>query len=204
MGHQKGCDLRIYRHRCNTSSQLRSTAYELGLEIDVRSNLKDLYLAHDPFQEGETLSDWLQGYRHSGLIINVKEEGLETRVVEIMNKTGITDFFFLDQSFPSLVKFCDSGDSRAAVRVSDLEGLHLAKVMAGRVDWMWFDEFGTGDSKQITQGITEIEDVKVCLVSPELHGRGAEHLVSLQHRLRDLDWQPDAVCTKDPHAWKFF
>ncbi|WP_216073237.1 hypothetical protein, partial [Acinetobacter nosocomialis] len=73
---------------------------------------------HDPFVAGERFDDWLRGYRHGTLILNVKEEGLEDALLARMQAAGISDFFFLDQSFPFLVRTSRRGERRCAVRVS--------------------------------------------------------------------------------------
>ena len=38
------------------------------------------------------------------MIINIKEEGLETTILRELNESNIKNFFFLDQSFPYLIK----------------------------------------------------------------------------------------------------
>ncbi|MBT6472144.1 MAG: hypothetical protein HOK52_12925, partial [Candidatus Marinimicrobia bacterium] len=91
-------------HRVNTKGALLKTPKELGVEVDIRSKGNQLIMHHDPFQDGEDFEDWLGVYEHGILILNVKEEGLEGRLIELMSKYNIDDYFFLDQSFPFLVK----------------------------------------------------------------------------------------------------
>ena len=107
------------RHRRNTEGELAETSTDHGAEIDIRSQGEHLVLHHEPYEMGARFDSWLENYRHKTLILNVKEEGLEDRVLELMTKHGIEDFFFLDQSFPFLVKTSRTGESRCAVRVSE-------------------------------------------------------------------------------------
>ena len=90
----------IIKHRQNCSSDLSSLDTSYGAEIDIRSDGAKLYIHHDPFKEGESLSTWLSSYRHGKLILNVKEEGLESSIIALLQTYDITDYFFLDQSFP--------------------------------------------------------------------------------------------------------
>ena len=51
-------------HRINTKKQLVNTPLEFGIEVDIRSNGDQLYMHHDPFQNGENFEDWLKLYNH--------------------------------------------------------------------------------------------------------------------------------------------
>ena len=129
--------MNIIRHRRNTHDELAEISTEHGAEIDIRSQGDSLILHHDPYEAGTSFEDWLQNYKHGTLILNVKEEGLEDRCLELMSKHGIDDFFFLDQSFPFLVKTAKTGESRCAVRVSEFENIDTAITLAGKVQWVW-------------------------------------------------------------------
>ena len=128
-------------HRRNTIEQLRQTPIEFGVEIDIRSYGQDLILHHDAFVQGENFDRWLQEYRHGTLILNVKEEGLEEACLARMRQHGIEDFFFLDQSFPFLVKTAKAGEKRCAVRISEFESIGTVKSLKGMVNSVWVDCF---------------------------------------------------------------
>ena len=190
------------RHRRNTRAELEATPEEYGIEVDIRSQGPDLIIHHEPFQSGESFEHWLEAYRHRTLILNVKEEGLEDRLLALMAASGIDDFFFLDQSFPFLVRTANRGERRAAVRVSEYEGLGTALGLAGRIDWVWIDCFsrfplGPGDGERLAEA-----GFKLCLVSPELQGRDdPAEIEALRRRLDELGIAADAVCTKTPERW---
>ncbi|HEN3617882.1 TPA: hypothetical protein U5E31_002664 [Yersinia enterocolitica] len=195
--------MKIISHRCNTSEQLRETAKEYGIEVDIRSKGEQLIIHHDPFVSGESFEDWLTHYRHGTLILNVKEEGLEARLIALMQTKGIEDYFFLDQSFPFLIKWSNAGVHRCAVRVSEFESLDTALALSGKVDWVWVDCFTKFPLSRDGALMLVNAGFKLCLVSPELQGRDAdiEIPVLIQH-LSDLEIIADAVCTKRPDLWK--
>lgn len=148
-----------------------ATPGEFGVEVDIRSLGDRLIIHHDPFVDGGDFEAWLSHYAHGTLILNVKEEGLERRLLGLMEKYAIKDFFFLDQSFPFLVKTSVLGESRCAVRVSEFESLDTALSLAGKVDWVWVDCFTRFPLNQ--QDWLKLVEVgfHLCLVSPELQGR---------------------------------
>lgn len=195
--------MQIIAHRKNTIAELSQTPSQFGIEVDIRSWGETLTIHHDPFVKGEDFSEWLKHYQHSLLILNVKEEGLEARLIELMKKHGIENYFFLDQSFPFLVKWAKLGEKRLAVRVSEYESIDTALSLKDKVNWIWVDCFtrfplNANTAKQLNEA-----NFKVCLVSPELQGRNAElEIPVLQKLLKAENITPDAVCTKRPDLWQ--
>ena len=195
--------MNLIAHRRNTIAELQATPPQYGVEIDLRSQGHKLIVQHDPFADGEDFERWLDHFRHGTLILNVKEEGLEERLIGLMAARGITDYFFLDQSFPFLIRWSKRGERRCAVRVSEFESIETALTLAGQIDWVWVDCFtrfpldGAGAKRLQGAGF------KLCLVSPELQGRAVEvEIPALASMLRDLGVSPDAVCTKRPDLWE--
>ena len=197
--------MKLIAHRKNTVKELLATPTQYGIEVDIRSLGDKLIIHHDAFVAGESFDDWIAAYRHGTLILNVKEEGLESRLIALMKERNIQDYFFLDQSFPFLVKWAKAGEHRAAVRVSEFESIETAMTLAGKVDWVWVDCFthfplSHGDAARLTQA-----GFKLCLVSPELQGRNAEiEIPQLIELLTERDIQAEAVCTKRSDLWERF
>jgi len=194
--------MKLIAHRRNTVAALQATPTHYGVEVDIRSFGQQLVIHHDPFLTGEDFVAWLDHYRHSTLILNVKEEGLEQRLLDLMAARGIEDFFFLDQSFPFLLKTARQGERRCAVRVSEYEQLDTALSLAGKIDWVWVDCFtrfplsGSDAFKLHEAGF------KLCLVSPELQQRtDPGEIPALQQLLAKYRITPEAVCTKWPERW---
>jgi hypothetical protein len=189
--------VKLIAHRRNTLAELNATPREYGVEVDVRSYGDRLIVHHDPFQTGESFDAWIAAYRHGMLILNVKEEGLEDRLIASMRDRGIDNYFFLDQSFPFLLKTASAGERRCAVRVSEFEALDTALALAGKIDWVWVDCFSRFPLDRA--GWLRLKDAgfRLCVVSPELVGRVSEAAVLTQRSLF-AEWgvEPDAVCSK--------
>lgn len=194
--------MEIIAHRRNTAADLDATPTAFGIEVDIRSHEETLIVQHDPFASGETFESWLDHYRHGRLILNVKEEGLENRLCNLMDERGLENYFFLDQSFPFLVRTAMRGERRCAVRVSEFESIDTALSLAGLVDWVWVDCFArfpltSGTARQLSDA-----GFRLCLVSPELQGRDAKPAIREMRALLSKEAiEADAVCTKRPDLW---
>ena len=192
----------IICHRRNSIAELASTDSKYGVEVDVRIYLNRLVVQHDPFTEGPLLEDWLLEYRHGTLILNLKEEGIEASVLELLNERNIRNFFFLDQSFPYIIKYANTGFKKSAVRVSEFESLQTALNISQKIDWAWIDCFTefplTGNEMQML----ERAGLKTCIVSPELQGRtDSNEILKLSADFLAGSVMPDAICTKNPALW---
>ncbi len=197
--------MRLIAHRRNTLAELIATPRQYGVEVDIRSYGDRLIIHHDPFVLGESFETWLAAYRHGTLILNVKEEGLETRLIDLMQSAGIEDYFFLDQSFPFLIKHSRLGEHRCAVRVSEFESIETALTLASKVVWVWVDCFTQFPLSGDDAGKLQEAGFKLCLVSPELQGRDAEiEIAQLAGLLQKRNIRAEAVCTKRPDLWEKF
>lgn len=192
----------VVEHRRNTRRELDTVPPEHGVEIDLRSQGSRLIVAHDPFADGEDLDAWLDGYRNRLLILNTKEEGLESELLDRMSSRGIADFFFLDQSFPFLVRTTRAGERRCAVRYSDREPVELALGFAGQADWVWVDHFERFPMDAATEARLRAAGFRLCLVSPELQGADPARVVPFRRALEAAGVTVDAVCTRQPEAWR--
>lgn len=195
--------MNIIAHRRNTIVELEQTPTCYGVEVDIRSCGDRLIIHHDPYVPGEDFIRWLAAYRHGTLILNVKEEGLESRLIALMQQFGIADFFFLDQSFPFLVKWSQNGERRCAVRVSEFESLETALALSGKVDWVWVDCFSRFPLSANDAARLKNAGFRLCLVSPELQGREPEkEIPALRALLAARNIAANAVCTKRPDLWE--
>ena len=115
--------MEIILHRRNSIQSLKKTPITYGVEVDIRSKGEELILNHDPFQVGERFSEWIRNYKHGTLILNVKEEGLEEKILKYVNLHKIKSYFFLDQSFPFLIKTSSNCKSKEveAVPLKDIK-----------------------------------------------------------------------------------
>jgi len=194
--------MKIILHRVNNVSDLKDIPKEFGVEIDIRSSNGNLILHHDPYKNGENFNDWLDFWRGQFLVLNVKEEGLEEAILKTLLDRKIENYFFLDQSFPFLVKTIRSGNLNVSVRVSDFESLQTA--ISVDCNWVWVDCFkGNWDFLKNVIPILVESKKKICLVSPELVRESfEEELRALKLVLQSSNLLIDAVCTKSAAYWK--
>lgn len=192
----------IVAHRRNLIEQLAETPSDQGVEVDIRSDGGRLVIHHDPFAGGVDFEEWLAHYRHRLLILNVKEEGLEAHLQQLMKSTNIEDYFFLDQSFPFLVRTARAGDNRCAVRVSEFESIETAYALTGLVKWVWVDCFTKFPIRGDEAARLEELGFSLCIVSPELQGRDPHAAIpAMRETLAKERIRPAAVCTKQPALW---
>lgn len=182
-------------HRINTVKELSMLPAEYGVELDLRDSGDKLILQHDPFSSGEEFDDYLKHYHHGTMILNIKSERIEHKVLELLKKYSISDYFFLDSSFPMIYLLSKQGEKRAALRYSEYEGLDTVMEMQGRVDWVWVDCFNKLPINPTTYKTLKKAGFKLCLVSPELQGR-PDDLSDYKQSLQKSNIIFDAICTK--------
>jgi hypothetical protein len=190
-------------HRVNDSSRLSDIPKTAGVEIDLRSWKQSIVVTHDVYTDAESLDTWLKNYNHSKLILNVKEEGIEEKILGLVRSANIDSYFFLDQSFPWLVKTIRSGEVRTAIRISDFESPLTALSVQPRPNWIWADSF-SGDWGYLNEWAERLKErgFQICVASPELHGRQSQvEFNNLQSIVNHLGNNIDAVCTKVPEKW---
>jgi hypothetical protein len=190
----------IIQHRVNTIEQLRNTPVEYGVELDLRDQGDRLILQHDPFKEGQDFEEYLHYYHHGLMILNIKSERIEHRVLEIIQAAGVREYFFLDSSFPMIRTLVGVGEHRVAVRFSEFEPIENALALAGQVDWVWIDCFTKMPLDDSTYDPLK-KHFKLCAVSPELQGRDVATIAAYRDQLGR--YPMDAVCTKRPDLWQF-
>lgn len=192
----------IIKHRQNEISDLKQLPKNFGAEIDIRSQFNELILHHDPFNKGQLLKNWLEHYDHKFLILNVKEEGLEEMTINLLEKFNISNYFFLDQSFPFLMKYSRKKNKHLATRLSDYENIKNIVSLKNKVQWVWIDYFDKFSLNEKNINLVKKLNFKYCLVSPELHGENKIFKISeVKEILNDFNFVPDAVCTKKPNEW---
>ena len=192
----------IICHRKNTIKQLIDTPTEYGVEIDVRSYNNKIILNHDPMKNGEFLDNWIRKYNHKFLIINIKEEGLEKYIIKILKNKKIKDFFFLDQSFPFLIKTLNSNETMCAIRFSEYEDIKTINNLKKKINWVWVDHFSKFPLNKSISNSLKKKNIKICIVSPEIVKKTSiQNLKKLKNSIQKKNIHIDAVCTKNPEIW---
>jgi hypothetical protein len=190
----------IIKHRINTISELKKIPKKFGVEVDLRSNKKDIYLHHNPFSKGVLFNKWVKYYDHKLIVLNVKEEGLEKKIVTILKKNKIKDYFFHDQTFSSLLK--NKKITKVSIRISEYEELKKKKYLFKYIKWVWVDHFNIFELNEQLYRLLKKQKVKICIVSPELVNlKNIKKIIVLKKILKVKKYIIDAVCTKRPDIW---
>lgn len=182
-------------HRVNTIKELLNTPTEYGVEIDLRDFGEKLILQHDPFKDGECFEEYLKNYNHGTMILNIKSEGIELRVLKLIKKYAIKNYFFLDCSFPMINLLSSKGEKNIALRFSEFEGLDTIRLMSQKVNWVWVDCFTKLPITFNNYKIFKSLGYKLCLVSPELQNQNIK-LEIYKKQIQKDEIIFDAICTK--------
>jgi hypothetical protein len=182
-------------HRINTISELKNIPKNYGIEIDLRDYGNRLILQHEPFLDGENFEDYLKYYDHGTMILNIKSERIEYKVLELIHKYNIKNYFFLDSSFPMIYSLSKSGEKEIALRFSEFEGVDTILNMKNKINWIWVDCFSKLSIDKKTHEMLKKHGFRFCLVSPELQGQG-EKIANYKAYLKEQNIVFDAICTK--------
>lgn len=190
-------------HRINTIKELKKLSIDFGVELDLRDYGNRLILQHDPFVDGEDFEDYLKHYNHGTMILNIKSERIEYRVLDLIKKYDIKKYFFLDSSFPMIYQLSKNGENNIALRFSEFEGVDTILKMKNKVKWVWVDCFTKLPIDNIIFNKIKAQGYKICLVSPELQGRN-EDILPYKKKLLINNIYFDAICTKQNNidTWK--
>jgi hypothetical protein len=190
----------LINHRVNSIKKLKSTPFNFGVEIDLRSKKNKIYLHHDPFKKGVSFEKWIKYYKHKIIVLNVKEEGLEKSILKILKKYRINNFFFHDQTFSTLLK--NMSKTKVSVRYSEFEDLKNIKYLFKKIKWIWIDNFSGIKLEKKFYSYLKRKKVKICLVSPELVKKSrVSEVKKIILYLKKNNFTIDAVCTKKPDLW---
>ena len=190
----------LINHRVNSIKKLKSTPFNFGVEIDLRSKKNKIYLHHDPFKKGVSFEKWIKYYKHKIIVLNVKEEGLEKSILKILKKYRINNFFFHDQTFSTLLK--NMSKTKVSVRYSEFEDLKNIKYLFKKIKWIWIDNFSGIKLEKKFYSYIKRKKVKICLVSPELVKKSrVSEVKKIILYLKKNNFTIDAVCTKKPDLW---
>lgn len=188
--------MELIAHRINTKEELNKLPSEYGVELDLRDSTDgSLYIQHNPFERGEDFEEYLKEYHHGTMILNIKSERIEWKVLELVERYGIKKYFFLDSTFPMIYQLYKKGIRDMALRISEYEGLDTVRKMAGKASWIWVDCFTKIPINRNEYDELKSLGYKLCFVSPELEGRN-EDVSDYIELLGRQNMEMDAVCTK--------
>ena len=177
----------IVAHRINTIEGLRALDPKYGVEIDIRGYGDRLLLNHDPISDPSKhaeLEEYLKIFAEREIafvILNVKEDGYEQRIIELCAKYGIlkNKYFLLDVEFPYLYRAVRKlGVREIAVRYSEAEPIEAAEAQmkdgVPMLDWIWIDtntRLPLDEEKDGKEIVSRLNKFKTALVCPDRWGR---------------------------------
>lgn len=168
----------------------RSFKAGFGTELDVRDYCGNLVVSHD-IADASSLAflDFLELSRSYGeglyIAINIKADGLQQQLSQMLNTHNIKNYFVFDMSIPDTLGYLNN-HVNFFTRQSEFETMpSLYKQAAG----VWMDEF---DEHWINPQIVHdhlANGKKVCIVSPELHRRN-----------HAMVWSEYKIMANGPHS----
>lgn len=189
--------MQIYIHRVNTIQQLKTIDPKYGVELDLRAEGERLILNHEPFVGGEDFEDYLKQFKHAGIILNIKEAGIEQQAMDLCAKYDVKDYWLLDVEFPYIYRAARAGMKRIALRYSEDESIETVLKYQGMVDWVWID---TNTKLPLdARVVEELNGFNTCLVCPERWGRPND-ISNYIAKMRALNFKPTAVMTAAPYV----
>jgi len=187
-------------HRINTIEELQQIPTEYGIEIDLRDSNNKIIVTHDPFTNGIEFEEYIKYYNHKFIILNIKSEGIEFAVIDILKKYNITDYFFLDCSFPMIYKLNKINENNIAIRFSEFETLETVIKCKDLVKWVWVDCFNSMPLNKYNYDYFKYLNLKICIVSPELQNQ-PDLITKYKEKIKEF--KIDAVCSKIYNADKW-
>lgn len=152
------------------SAFTRSFEAGFGVETDLRDAAGVLLVSHDPPVGGELQFVEFLGLARPNdapLAINIKSDGLAIQVAEVLKHHANVDAFVFDMSVPDMRSYFAAGVP-VFTRVSEVE---QTPVWLNESAGVWLDAFDSEwYSSEVIQGFVDLGK-RVCVVSPELHGR---------------------------------
>ena len=182
----------------------RSFELGFGTETDIRDYNSKLVISHDmATKDSILLEEFFEIYCNNDkklpLALNIKADGLQTELINLITKYEIENYFVFDMSVPDGVQYL-AHKLNVFTRKSEYE-IHPAYYEESI--GIWLDEF---KDNWIT--LNEIKShllkgKKVCIVSPELHRR--EYLSVWMEYLKINSLSANLmICTDFPDKAKTF
>lgn len=177
-----------------------------GFESDLRDYRGRLVISHDMADENaplaESVMELLKSYKDSRCFaINIKADGLAEELLQLIESYQVTNYFTFDMSLPQMLCYKKAGVAFYS-RQSEYEPEPL---LYPECKGVWIDAFM--NESWITKELIlrYIEDGKrVCLVSPELHGRNHKEFWQKLKRYGFGQEERVSLCTDMPGQAEIF
>ncbi|EHC3318585.1 hypothetical protein JTP74_000445 [Campylobacter coli] len=195
----------IFLHRQNN---LEFPIENYGIEIDLRYKER-LVLNHDILEQDllyPFFEEKIQFMKNIPIICNIKESGLEERVIELLGNKF--EYYFLDSQIPDILRLSKNGyQGKFIIRISDVESYNERLMGVAKPKYVWVDysQFSNFDIQNYQEFIYSIKpklgQVESILVSPELYDLS---YIELIEPIQSILPKGFSVCTKKPELWSFY
>lgn len=189
----------FFCHRINTIAELSTVSPMFGVEFDVRDYGNSLILSHDPHHttiDSDAFEDYVCRLGDRPIIVNIKSERIEIQIVRILEQYDVQNYVFLDSSLPMIYLLNKKYNcNKIAARYSELEPVEYCYLLQDLITWIWIDCLTRLPLTMSVFNNLKKLDKKLCLVSPDLHGRPHE-IQTYREILLAESMIPDAICCK--------
>jgi hypothetical protein len=150
----------------------RSFAHGFGCELDIRDRRGQLVISHDvPTEDCLLLEEVFQAYKklncNQPIAINIKADGLQTRLRCLIDQHSISNYFAFDMSVADTLGYAQH-QLKFFTRQSEYEP---QPPLYEKADGVWLDCFHSDWWTEIDVEPHIKNGKSVVLVSPELHKR---------------------------------
>ena len=185
----------------------QSFSLGFGTETDIRDYKGELVISHDIADEkcisAKEMFEIYNKYDNTlPLALNIKADGLQIKLKELLEEYNITNYFVFDMSVPDGLGYLKN-NLKAFTRESEYEKVPSFYDEACGI---WLDEFqGHWITKEVIEKHIK-NNKQICIVSPDLHKR--EYEKEWQHYKeieQELGIDNLMICTDFPEiAREFF
>jgi glycerophosphoryl diester phosphodiesterase len=185
----------------------RSFSLKFGTETDIRDYKGELVISHNIADENcITVKEMFEIYNQYDntlpLALNIKADGLQQKLKELIEKFEIKNYFVFDMSVPDGLVYLKYG-LNVFTRQSEYE---KEPSFYEKANGVWLDEFHT---HWINEDIIKFHldnNKKICIVSPDLHKRDyKEEWKCYKEIENNLGVDNIMICTDYPeNAREFF
>lgn len=150
----------------------RSFSLGFGTETDIRDYKGELVISHDIADENcISVKEMFEIYNKYDntlpLALNIKSDGLQLKLKELIEKYKITNYFVFDMSVPDGIQYLKH-KIKAFTRESEYEQLPSFYEEA---EGIWLDEFKGHWINSLVLSKHIKNNKQICIVSPDLHKR---------------------------------
>ena len=185
----------------------RSFDFDFGTETDIRDYDGELVISHDIANNScIRVEDFFEIYNNADnrdllLALNIKSDGLQKKLKELLVKYKIQNYFVFDMSVPDGLHYLEQ-NIRLFTRQSEYE---REPSFYDEAVGIWLDEFNDHwINKEIIQSHLD-NNKQICIVSPDLHKREyKKEWQDYKDIEKDLGIDSLIICTDYPEKAKEF